>query len=185
MTELKELEKHAEDARGQAGAIAEYFSTEENWLIRFESDLKNNPRRSKEDIRKAIRLIRGRLGRTERSLNRDDIEKDIAELGPHLPAKLRAKLTELNTPLHVALAGFVAELSRSQGLLRQHFEELERMADVYESEKDAKRKTVELVQLTQKANAILAEIRNSLKWVQSFTVAVGNYLQFLKFLEEL
>lgn len=185
MAELKDLVKHAEDAQGQAGAISEYFETEEKWLIRFEADLKSNPRRSKNDIRSAIRVIRRNLGRTERVLNRDDIEQDIADLSTHLPARLRVKLEELNKPLHVALAGFVAELSRSQGELRKHFEELETMAGVFESEQDAQRKTVELAQLVQKANAILAEIRTSLRWVRSFTACVGHYLEFLKFLEEL
>ncbi len=185
MTEIKDLKEHAIQEIGQAAAEYKYLKELHDELILLKSDLDKNPKRSEEDVKKALKIVRGSLGRTERSLNRVDIKEDIAELMKYLPQKLKAQLAEMDKIIEVALNFFVQKASRYTGALKQGLDNLEKEVDQSVEAKDARVKTASLIRARQHVDAILTEVNKTIEFIGGFEVELGKYQKFLKYLEDL
>ena len=178
---IKDLREDAITAVGQAAAEYKYLQEEKDDLLKLQTDLAKNPRQSKQDIKAAIRLFRSRIGRTERRIDRIDLEKDIQELEGVLPANLKVPLEKLKQGMHIALNYFKSELSRNTGTMRTNLEKLETKLDIYE-----KRPNQALFdQLRKDTAALVQEVDQTIKWIQSFEVELQEYDKFLKYLEAL
>ncbi len=178
---VKDLREDAVKAVGQAAAEYKYLQEEKEDLLKLQTDLAKNPRQSKQDIRAAIRLFRSRIGRTERRINQIDLEKDIEELKAVLPANLKVPLEKLKQGMHIALSYFAKELSRTTGTMRDNLGKLETKLEVYER----KPNQALFDQLRRDTAALVQEVDETIKWIQSFEVELQEYDKFLKYLEAL
>ena len=83
--------------------------------------------------------------------------------------------------MHIALNYFKSELSRNTGTMRTNLEKLETKLDIYE-----KRSNQALFdQLRKDTAALVQEVDQTIKWIQSFEVELQEYDKFLKYLEAL
>ncbi|MBS3118624.1 hypothetical protein J4417_02985 [Candidatus Woesearchaeota archaeon] len=185
MKEIKDLKKDAIQEIGQAAAEYKYLQKLHDELILLKSDLGTNPKRSEKDVREAISIVRGSLGRTERYLSKVDLKKDIAELMGYLPQKLKAQLADMDKLIEIALNFFIQKASRYTGALKQGLDDLEKEVDQAAEAKDARVKSSSLIRARQHVDAILGEVNKTIEFIGGFEVELGKYQKFLDYLEDL
>jgi len=177
MTELKDMEAHAEKLLGQLAAESKYLDDLKKEVLKEIYDLDHGLfDKAEKDLKDEEKIVRRSLGRTERYVNREEKkeEDDVKELEGCLPAKLVKVLKDIDTKLHVGLNTLVQGLSRSRGKLRQDIDEAKKL---FTAKDNAGAKA--------KADATVKDIDYILKMVWGTEVEEKKYIQFLKYLETL
>lgn len=182
MTTIKAMEKHAQQLRGQLGAEFKYLGDLKEELMKEGFDLsKKGAHEALKDIKKAERILRGSIGRTERRDYRFEhrMEEDWQELNENLPQRLKQALDTLTKEMSPLFRKTIKELSRKNGQIPIKAKVLEKKL------KQAEKNPAIANEIIAGTKELIQEVALVTEWVQGLSGVIGNYGKFLEHLEKL